>query len=110
MIPVIDNPRNFKIVSCIKLLRIMRLGRLINYLNSTDDFKVVLKLIKIIFLLCIYIHCFGCFWYFVNAISGLQWIPAQYATFDEYHEIKGMTFDHRTILDRYSFCVYNALL
>jgi hypothetical protein len=29
----------YQIISCLKLFRVLRLGRLINYLNSSDDFK-----------------------------------------------------------------------
>jgi hypothetical protein len=29
----------YSVISCLKLFRILRLGRLINYLNSSDDFK-----------------------------------------------------------------------
>ena len=70
-----DEAENYKIVSCLKLFRILRLGRLINYLNSSDDFKMVLKLIKMFFFLVLYIHILGCMWFFFSKISGQQWIP-----------------------------------
>ena len=33
-----DNTYN--LIACLKLIRVLRLGRLINYLNESDDFKL----------------------------------------------------------------------
>ena len=77
----ISAPEHYKLVSCLKLFRILRLGRLINYINSTQDFKMILRLIKLCFFLVLYIHIFGCMWFFFNKISGKQWVPAQYETY-----------------------------
>ena len=69
--PTIDSTQaeNYKIVSCLKLFRILRLGRLINYLNTSDDFKMTLKLMKMFFFLILYIHIFGCMWFFLSDIT-----------------------------------------
>ena len=32
--------KSFRVFSCMKLIRILRLGRLINYLNESNDFKL----------------------------------------------------------------------
>jgi len=34
-----SSAEKYQIISCLKLFRVLRLGRLINYLNSSDDFK-----------------------------------------------------------------------
>jgi hypothetical protein len=71
----ISASENLKIVSCLKLIRILRLGKLINYMNTTDDYKTILKLIKLCFMLILYIHIYGCMWMFFSKISGEKWIP-----------------------------------
>lgn len=43
----------------LKLVRILRLSRLITYMNLQDDVKMSLKLAKLIFFLIMYIHCIG---------------------------------------------------
>jgi hypothetical protein len=41
----------------LKLLRVLRLGRIITYMNSTDEIKLSLKLLKVFFFLVMYLHC-----------------------------------------------------
>lgn len=43
----------------LKLIRILRLSRLITYMNLQDDVKMSLRLGKLIFFLIMYIHCIG---------------------------------------------------
>ena len=57
---------DFKLLSILKLIRVMRLGRLINYMNSTDETKLSLRLFKLCFFLILYIHITACLWYFVG--------------------------------------------
>jgi hypothetical protein len=40
----------------LKLVRVLRLSRLITYLNFKNDVKMSLKLIKLIFFLILYLH------------------------------------------------------
>ena len=67
LIPYVDSETASRmvVISCLKLIRILRLGRLINYLNSSDDFKLQLRLCKLCFMLALYIHVTACIWYFV---------------------------------------------
>ena len=41
---------------CLKLVRVLRLSRLITYMNLKNDIKMSLKLIKLIFFLIMYLH------------------------------------------------------
>lgn len=43
----------------LKLVRVLRLSRLITYLNLKNDVKMSLKLLKLIFFLILYLHCLG---------------------------------------------------
>jgi hypothetical protein len=58
----------------LKMVRILRLGRIIAYLNMKDNIKMSLKLGKLIFLLMIYLHCFGCCWY-ILVKGNEEWMP-----------------------------------
>ena len=49
----------------LKLVRVLRLGRIIAYLNLKDDVKMSLKLMKLVFFLVIYIHCWACLWFLI---------------------------------------------
>ena len=62
--------KKFTVISCLKLIRILRLGRLINYLNESDDFKLQLRLFKLCFMLLLYIHITACTWFFVCVATG----------------------------------------
>lgn len=53
-----------KLISILKLARIFRFTRIISFLNATEDFKLSLKLFKLIFYLVIYLHLQACAWYF----------------------------------------------
>ena len=72
LFPNINNKSAEKLVavSCLKLFRILRLNRLITYLNSSDDFKLQLRLIKISFFIVLYIHCMACIWFFFVTVGN----------------------------------------
>ena len=55
----------FQLLSMLKLVRVLRLSKIITYLNLKDDIKMSLKLIKLMFFLLIYLHIFGCLWYLI---------------------------------------------
>ena len=43
--------------SMLKLLRVLRLSKIVTYMNATDEVKLSLKLFKMLFFLIMYIHC-----------------------------------------------------
>ena len=57
-----------------KLVRVLRLSRIISFLNFQDDVKVTLKLGKVIFFLSIYLHCLACLWFYIVSYDK-DWIP-----------------------------------
>lgn len=59
----------YLLISCLKLVRILRLSKLIDYLNSSDDFKLTLKLVKMMFFLILYLHLSACLWIFVCKLN-----------------------------------------
>ena len=90
------------ILSCMKLIRILKLSRLIDFLNSSDEFKLQLKLLKMMFFLLLYVHFSSCLWLFISGIvNELQhpelfgdckldkelgfWLPPQWESFKEFY-------------------------
>tara|TARA_B110000285_G_C14981699_1_gene541721 strand:- start:437 stop:985 length:549 start_codon:yes stop_codon:yes gene_type:complete len=64
------NAKRFALLSCLKLIKILRLARIIEFLKSSDEFKLQLKLTKLFFMLLLYIHLTGCAWIFVTVITS----------------------------------------
>jgi hypothetical protein len=63
-----------KFFGLLKLIRVLRLGRIITFMNVRGNLKTVsffylirktLKLTKLIFFLVMYLHCVGCLWFIV---------------------------------------------
>jgi heme/copper-type cytochrome/quinol oxidase subunit 4 len=63
-----------KLISILKLARIFRFTRIISFLNATEDFKLSLKLFKLIFYLVIYLHLQACAWFFYTNLDK-EWFP-----------------------------------
>lgn len=62
---VLDSPGLFKLLGILKLVRVFRLSRIITYLRKSAEFKSFINLLKLIFYLVLYMHCFGCLWWFI---------------------------------------------
>lgn len=75
----VKHTKNFVLFSCLKLIRILRLTRIIDYMKSSDDIKIQLKLAKLLFFLVLFIHISGCTWIFVCTIVN---------DFDDYPDIR----------------------
>lgn len=71
-----QSSNNLQIMSMMKIVRVLRLSRLITYLNSSDDIKLSLRLIQTIFLIFVYIHITACMWYWiVKWQTEVNWEP-----------------------------------
>ena len=126
-----ENLKKFVIFSCLKLIRVLRLSRLIDYLNQSDDLKLQLKLVKMIFFFILYLHFSACLWFFVvdilnesyrldycqdisvhvcnNLHESNFWLPQQWEGY------KKFTKEDREFFDlpwghKYIFIFYNAIL
>lgn len=69
-----DSTAGLQLFGVLKLIRIARLSRIITYMNVKEDFKLTLKLTKLIFFLIMYLHLLGCAWYFLIKHDE-EWIP-----------------------------------
>ena len=78
-------------------------------MNSSDDFKLQMRLIKLTFFLVLYLHVTGCLWYFMavvehetldegtgttidhectdNSFPDGMWIPNQWANYATFNHI-----------------------
>ena len=60
----------------LKLVRLLRLGRMITYLKANRSFKFGAKLIQLLFMLILVIHWIACLWYIVTHRDD-TWFPAK---------------------------------
>ena len=73
-----------QLFSMLKLVRVLRLQRVITFMNTTDDVKLTLQLVKTSFYLILFIHVSACIWFFVvNADEDKKWKPGQTKLFGE---------------------------
>ena len=75
----------FKLLGGLKLIRVLRLNKIITYLRLAEETKALLKLMKLIFLLILYIHIFGCAWWL--CVSDEDWIPPTHVNEDDYYMV-----------------------
>ena len=68
------NTTIFELFGLLKLVRVLRLSRIIMYMNLKDDIKMSLKLVKLVFFLVMYIHCQGWAWHLIVK-GNKKWIP-----------------------------------
>ena len=71
----------YEIFGILKLGRILRLNKIIQYLKMEEDIKASMKVFKMIFFLSIYIHLAACMWWLVimhSVETGGMWIPYMY--------------------------------
>ena len=64
-----NSAKHLVIFSCLKLIRILRINRLLIYLNSSVDIKHTIRLIKMCFFLLLYLHFTACIWYFIITLG-----------------------------------------
>ena len=64
----------YELFGILKLGRVLRLSKIISFLNVTEDVKASMKLTKIIFFLIIYLHCYACLWWMVIK-HDQNWVP-----------------------------------
>ena len=55
----------FKLLGSLKLIRILRLNKIITFLKTDEDSKAMLKLGKLVFMLILYLHIYGCCWWLI---------------------------------------------
>lgn len=98
-----ENGSVLSIFSLLKLVRVLRLNRIISIMKVTNEIKLSLKLGKLVFFLTMYLHCLGCFWYFIVK-DDKNWLPPL-----DYVYIT-TTFYEEQLFRKYLSSLYHAVL
>ena len=62
------------IFGILKLGRLLRLNKIIQFLKAAEDIKASLSLIKILLFLFVYFHCYTCV-YWLTVSLDMTWFP-----------------------------------
>ena len=63
-----------QLTDLLKLIRILRLGKIIRFTRTRDDIKSSLRLLMLIVYLLLWVHLTGCIWFLVVSIEA-TWVP-----------------------------------
>lgn len=74
------------LLGMLKIGRILRLNTFIQYMNSTENMKAFLRILKMVLFLIIYVHCYACNWWFLVKQDRI-WIPPKDTVLDDYYQI-----------------------
>ena len=85
-----------------KLVRLLRLGRIITYLKFKQDIKIGVRIFQLLFMLLLIVHWIACIWYLI--ISGMDWIPPNDANYGFSH------FYEKGMWDQYAIVYYYSIL
>lgn len=86
-----------------KMQRLQRIGTQIRHLSVRNETKALLKIVKMVFFLCLYIHIVGCLWRF---ILGKDFIWVKESDF-MYGESK---LKYETMFNIYTSMLYHAVM
>ena len=95
----------YELFGILKLGRVLRLNKIIAFLNVEEDVKASMKLFKMIFFLLIYIHFFACIWFLVVK-SNESWVSVLHMPTDDYYQL--YYFDN--ITSKYIVCIHSSVL
>ena len=63
-----------KVLGLLKLVRLLRLGRIITYMKFKQEFKVGMRIFQLLFFLLLLVHWIACLW-FMLVSSRDSWMP-----------------------------------
>lgn len=63
-----------QILNILKWVRVLRLNKIILYLNVRRQAKDSMRMAKVVFYLLVYVHTTACIWYYVISIKK-EWFP-----------------------------------
>ena len=62
-----SSKQQFKVFDLMKLVRLLRLGRIITYLKFKQDIKIGFRIFQLLFMLLLIVHWVACLWYLIIA-------------------------------------------
>jgi len=99
-----DNNPYYELFGILKLGRVLRLNKIIQFLNVDEDVKASMKLSKMVFFLIIYIHFYACLWWLLVK-NSLNWVPPMHTANEDMYEV--YTYP---IMTQYMVCIYGSVL
>jgi hypothetical protein len=77
LIPKSNKPSklNTKVLGLMKMIRLLRLGRIITFMKLRSDFKIGFRIFQLLFFLLLLAHWIGCIWYLIVNDAKKEWIP-----------------------------------
>jgi len=69
---------HIRLFSLLKMLRLMRLGKVIRFMRTNDKTKLKIELGQLIVIFLLYLHLQACFWFMLTYSGGVYIPPAQY--------------------------------
>lgn len=60
---IMSDSQEVEIFGILKLGRILRLSKIIQFLRTTEDVKASLRIFKMVLFLLVYLHCYTCLWW-----------------------------------------------
>ena len=94
---------NLKFLGMLKLIRLLRLGRMITFLKANRKLKFGMKILQLIFMLLMCIHWMNCAWYYITVINK-TWFPPKDIDFRE------TKLFNSSYLDEYIMMYYYGML
>jgi len=94
---------HFTIFGALKLVRILRLGKVVMLLRARESIKLTIKFLQLMLFLILYTHLIACTWFFIVKADS-EWVPPTFNI--EYPE---RDFFEESMVMRYSFSLYHAL-
>lgn len=70
----LESGSDFQFIQILKITRLFRFTKVISFLNVTEDVKLSLKLLKLIFYLLVYLHLQACAWFYYTK-QDRSWLP-----------------------------------
>ena len=65
----------FELFGLLKMGRLLKLSKIIQYLNVVEEVKQFMNLANLIFFLIIYIHWYACIWWFLIKEDEIWILP-----------------------------------
>lgn len=69
-----NNSFSFQLFGLLKLVRLLRLGRIITYMKFKQGIKIGFRIFQLLFFLLLLVHWIGCIWYMLVSDKD-SWVP-----------------------------------
>lgn len=100
--------KSLQFFGLLKLGRLLRINRIIRFLNASRDFKASAKLMNLVFFLIVYLHCYACVLW-SNVVDGKVWTP-YYLQENVAESIHFLYYDDQVeVSSKYLVCLYQSV-